>query len=1055
MQTLYPLTYAQKNIWNIEKYFPNTSINNITGTLRFKEELDFKILEQAINLLIKKNDTLRIQLSIQNGDPVQYISEYQYYPLNFIDFSHERNHQKFFNYEDQLTHTPLFIINSQLFYFAYFKLFEETALFFKLHHSIADAWSLTLIADNILDYYLRIKNNGKINDQIKPSYIDYLTTENEYLNSEQFNKNKFFWQKKTETIPEFIYLKNRSSQYSTKSKRISFLISEEISLKIDRYCKKYNISIFVLFTTILSIYIHRITSKNDMILGTTVLNRLNYKEKNTIGMFVNTIPIRLNTEKATDFYTYVGYVYLEWKRILRHQRFPFDLILKEYRQKNQIIGDLFDVTITYQNAVLDSIKDFNKVKGRWHPNEHQTNSLHIHINNRESASNYVVNLDYLLELFTAEEVKAIYHHLINLLVDALNDPTQLIMKLELLSEKEKHKLLYEFNNPQTFTLYESRIERLFEKRVAKTPEKIAVRFGDQYITYRELDKEANQLANYLNSEMKVGPDSLVGIFIDRSIEMIIAIFGILKAGGAYVPIDTQLPEERIKFILKDSAIQIILSSRKYNVIFNNLNNDCKSLQQFVWMDCKDTISLIRTNFDYFREHPPMNCFDLAYVIYTSGSTGIPKGVMVEHHSVCNFLFSIYHAYHQDINENDNCLSLTGISFDVSICEIFLPLCFGACLILLETPKLEDINFLANTIINESITFAYIPPGILTDLYCLLLTSCGKIHLNKLLVGVEPIKDQVLEKYLELNNSMKIINGYGPTEATVCATFYHYKSHKSEEKAVPIGKPLLNTQIYLIDDNNMQVPIGIGAEICISGAGLARGYLNQIDLTQKKFGENPFIPGERMYRTGDLARWLPSGNIEFIGRIDNQVKIRGFRIELGELECWLKKHEYIKEAIAVYKNDINGNKYLCVYFVAGKDLESNELRKYLARFLPDYMLPSHFIQLEKVPLTSNGKINRNNLPVPEFNAGTETTYMPPQNEVEEILVSIWQEVLNIPRIGVNDNFFDLGGDSLAMIRLLAITNNCKLKLNTSDIYECQTIKELAGKIIDINPEFGKL
>lgn len=1053
MQFFYPLTYAQRNIWNIEKFFPDISINNITGTLRFKEELDFKILEQAVNLLIKKNDALRIRITIQNGEPVQYIGDYQFYPLNFIDLSCESDHLTFFNYEEKLTHTPLPIITSELFYIAYFKLLGETALFFKFHHLIADAWSLTLIADNILFYYLRLKNNEKIDIHMAPSYIDYVLTETDYLGSEKFNKSKFFWQKKIETIPEFIYLKNRPSQYSTKSKRISFLISEEISLKIDQYCKKYNISIFVLFSAIFSIYINRTTSKKDIILGTTVLNRLDYKEKNTIGMFVNTLPIRLNTENISDFSSYVGNVYLEWKRVLRHQRYPFDLILKDYRQKNQINGDLFDVTITFQNAVLDSIKDFNKVKGRWHPNEHQTNSLHIHINNRENSNNYVVNLDYLIELFTAEEIKAIYHHLINLLVDALNHPTVSITNLELLSKKEKHKLLYEFNNPQGFTRYESRLDRLFEKQVDKAPENIAVRFGSQQITYQELDMKANLLANYLISEMKVAPDSLVGVFIDRSIDMIICILGILKAGGAYVPIDTQLPEERIKFIFNDSAIRTVLSSQKYSIVLNRLKTDCKFLQHFVWMDCEDTISFISANYSCSRPDSPINSFNLAYVIYTSGSTGIPKGVMVEHHSVCNFLFSMYYAYHQDIDEKDQCLNLTSISFDVSVCEIFLPLCFGASLILLEPPKLEDINLLADTIIHKNITFAYIPPAILMDLYDLLLKFGKKLNLNKLLVGVEPIKDQVLENYLQLNKSMKIINGYGPTEATVCATFYHYKSHKTEGKIVPIGKPLLNSKIYLLDAYNMLVPIGVGAELCISGAGLARGYLNKVDLTEEKFGDNPFISGEKMYRTGDLARWLPDGNIEFIGRIDNQVKVRGFRIELGELESWLKKHEYLKEAIAVYRNDINGIQCLCVYFVAEKKLKSRELKKYLARFLPNYMIPSYFIQLEKIPLTSNGKIDRKSLPEPEIKMELETTYVPPRNKVEEILANIWQEVLNIPRIGVGDNFFDLGGDSLTIIRLLAIANHYQWNLNIKDIYDFPTIEELAGKIIANNYGFN--
>lgn len=1020
MQTFYPLTYAQQTIWNMEKCFPNTSINNITGTLRVKEELDFNSIENVINLLLKKNDALRIQISIQNGEPLQYSSSYQYYPLHFFDLCSETDSQKLFEFEEQLTHTPLSIIDSPLFYIAYFKLPGEVALFYKYHHLIADAWSVLLIGDSTLQYYLRLKNNEKISDQAAPSYIDYINTEKDYLNSKHFTKSKSFWQTKTGSIPEFINLKNRPNQYSIKSKRISFLIPEEISLQINQYCKERNISIFALFTTILSIYIRRITSKKDIILGTTVLNRSSHQEKNTIGMFVNTLPIRLNIEKATDFNSYAGQVYLEWKKILRHQRYPYNLIIEDYRQKNQTTGELFDVTITYQNAVLNLIKGFHKVKTRWHPNEYQNNSLHIHINNRENSNNYVVNLDYLVELFTAPEIKAIYHHLIHLLTDALNHPAKSIMMLELLSVKEKHELLIEFNNTHAPMLSTPEIlHRIFEKQVIENPENIALIFENQSMTYRELNGKACQIARVLRHK-GVTPGSVVALVVERSFEIFTGILGILKSGGAYLPIDPTYPRERGKYILEDCNCRILLAD------FSVCDSDEWDGEIINIHDIPDLYG--DSDLDNIN-HPN----DLAYAIYTSGTSGKPKGVMIEHRSIVNTIN--WRCRYYNFSPRDVLLQIPPYNFDSSVEDIFSFLSVGATIVIAEQEKRMDLIYLEQLIIGHNITHFLVTPL----LYNTMLDEipANLKHLTSVTVAGENFQISLVKKHFDRLPQVKLYNEYGPTENSVCSTVYQFSPR---DKEVFIGKPISNCHCYVLSSEFDLQPIGTPGELYLGGLGLARGYINNSKLTNDKF---LFVPGinERLYKTGDLVRWTLDGNLKFIERIDNQIKIRGFRIELDEIKNVILTFKMVKDAIVMSKEGRNSNLLICAYIIAGTPFDLTELKEYLGSCLPNYMIPSYFIFIDSVPLTHNGKIDKNRLPkIIE----KEKEIITPENAIEKQLVEVWRKVFKV-EIGITNDIFEYGANSMSLIQILTLLHDFNWNLTIHSFYKYSTIKELANHI----------
>ncbi|MCR3761893.1 amino acid adenylation domain-containing protein, partial [Clostridium felsineum] len=575
---------------------------------------------------------------------------------------------------------------------------------------------------------------------------------------------------------------------------------------------------------------------------------------------------------------------------------------------------------------------------------------------------------------------------------------------------------------------------LFEEQVEKTPNNIAVVFENKKLTYRELNEKSNSLARALR-EKGVKEDSIVGLLVERSLDMMVGIIGILKAGGTYMPISSNYPEDRIKYILEDSKCKLLLTQW-------NLKNKVSYNGKIMALEDEKIYMMPNTNIDSIN-----NIENSAYVIYTSGSTGRPKGVMVTHKALSNFIFNIYDSFDKNMGKSDKCLSLTNISFDVSICEIFTPIVFGSTLVIFENEIVPDIEKLARTIICEDITFAYIPPTILREVYDIL--KLEKVKLNKMLVGVEPIQDYILEEYMTLNENMQIINGYGPTEATICTTFYKYIKGKDYGKIVPIGRPLNNTQIYILDKNNKLMPPGTVGELCIAGAGIARGYLNRPDLTAEKFVDNPYGEGT-LYRSGDLARWLSDGNIEYLGRMDEQVKIRGFRIELGEIESSLRKIDKVTDAVVIVREDENKEKSINAYIVSDEKITVSEIREELEKTLPDYMIPAYMMQIENIPVTANGKLDKKALP--KIEAKSEKEYIAPRNDIEKEIVEVFEDILGIEKVGIKDSFFELGGHSLratrAINRIEAVTG---VRLPIKNIFENPTVEGLSRLV---NIEKGK-
>lgn len=1021
----YPLTYNQELIWYTEKLYPSTSIGNNAGTLEIDGQADLLLLEQIINTLIKSNDGLRLRIIEGVEGPLQYVSEYKYYKVDFYEFSESTDQEDLDQWKERNNGIPFNLIDSDLFYFAIFKTTDQkSGIFIKAHHLIADAWSSVLLLNQVVETYFELKNKKEVSFENQPSYLEYITTEAEYKNSERFLENQRFWDSMFETIPEFIYLKTyKLNDNNIKARRKGLALSEKLTAEVCRFCSENKVSVFTVFMSLLAVYFSRITKKQDLALGTSLLNRTNAREKNTVGMFSNVVPVRLKVDCTMNFRTFVQLVTHDLKSILKNQRYPHNLILKDFRRKHKL-NNIYDITLTYQNArLIKNENDSEEYQTTWQSYGYQTNSLNIHIDDRDNRGYFILNFDYLIEVFSDKEIQQIYHHLCTLLENALENPTQKLSQLEILPEEEKRLLLFNFNETKAWYPTGQTIHQLFEEQAAKTPDNIVLLFDEQQLTYEELNKKANQLARVLR-EKGTKPETIIGVLVKRSPEMIIAILSILKAGSAYLPLDPDYPQERIQHMLEESKTDILLTQSSFadHLSFRGKVIDLEDSRLYQGND----LNLENLN------HP----HDLAYVIYTSGSTGQAKGVLIEHKSLINYVYWRIKTY--QFNPSDVTLQPLSFSFDGFGANLYSSILTGGKLVILDNHRWMDFEYIQSVIKEKKVTHMSIVPAMYRKILQV-VTRESLQSLRLVVLAGEKSDKELLKLNDSFNLGIMLSNEYGPTENSITTTAL---LGMTDENVSVIGRPISNHRVYILDQYQNLLPIGCPGEMYVAGVGLARGYLHQPDLTGENFVPDPFIPGERMYRTGDMARWFPGGLVEFLGRKDQQVKLRGLRIELEEIEARLLEHEFIKQVVVIVRAFRNQNDNLYAYYVSEKEIPRLELRKFLAEKLPYYMIPSYFIKLESFPLTATGKIHRQALPEPDQNVNVEN-YLPPRNIVEKTMVSIWQEVLGVTRIGIDDNFFELGGDSIIAILFLSKLQRHHLVLELPDLFKHPTIGELSG------------
>ena len=1019
----YPLTHPQKGIWYEEKFYPGTGVANIIGILRLKEGLDYDVFTKTVNFLIASNDALRLRICEEPTGPVQYVSQHYDREFQLFDFSAEADSEAtFLNWLDKQRSIPFKVHDSDLFEFIFFKLNDgEGAVFMKAHHAVADAWGMVLLANQANDCYFKLlADNGPI-DSHYSSYLDYIASEQLFQLSADFETNRQFWGNMFDTIPTITTLRpNKQAFASCAASRKSYTISRELTTRLSQFTEEVGVSLFVLFLSTLTICLQKILDNDDIIIGTPLLNRPTLKDKTTIGMFIETIPVRLKVDEDMSFDNFLHQTTQNWRK-MRDHRYPYNLLLEDIRKTHKLNTNLYDIMFSFQNARFDLGLAFD-TKNIGTGSE--PNSLFFQISDRDNVGELYVDVDYQTALFEEEEIDTLYNCIFTLLNTALMNPSQKLADISLLSNSDKKYLLNTLNNTKINFRDNTLVQSLFEEQVKKTPHSIAVEFNEQKLSYQDLNKQANRLARLLQSQ-GVKPGSIVSLLVDRSCNLAVSIFAILKAGGAYLPLDPNYPPDRINYILKDSESTLVVTSK--NLEEKVIGYPCLLVDEIKDLPLDDTNLTV-----------PQTSSDLAYVIYTSGSTGKPNGVMIEHKSVCNFFAAM--AKQVDLL-NKRVLSITTVCFDIFAFEFFFPLVNGNTVIIADENQQLSPMELSRLIVEKDINIIQTTPS---RMQLLLMDESWNEYFSNvtdIILGGEAFPLTLLEKLRKISHA-RIINGYGPTEATVYSTF----KDVTDVNKITIGKPVANTKAYILDKRHNLVPINITGELYIGGAGLARGYLNQEELTRERFIPSPFAMNQKIYRTGDLAKWNSNGEIEFLGRADYQVKIRGYRIELGEIESILMQHEQIIEAVVIDREDENGDKYLCAYLKVSSELSISDIRFFAGKELPDYMIPTAYIFMDEMPLNANGKVDRPHLTAMEDEIiPVETNYVEPRNEEESLLAAEWSRVLNRDCIGIDDNFFDLGGDSLKIVKILVALLPYKFDLTARDFYKYQTIKKLSKKI----------
>ncbi|MHC5763140.1 amino acid adenylation domain-containing protein, partial [Nostoc sp.] len=921
---------------------------------------------------------------------------------------------------------------------------QEHIVLLTMHHIASDGWSIGVLVQELAKLYPAFcYGEASPLTELPIQYVDFAASQRQWLQGQVLESQISYWRQQLENAPKLLELPTdypRPAIQTFQGATYSFNLSPELCVALNKFSQQQGSTLFMTLLAAFQTLLWRYTGQEDIVVGSPIANRNRAEIEGLIGFFVNTLVLRTNLAGNPRFEELLKRVREVALGAYAHQDLPFELLVGQLQpQRDLSYTPLFQVMFVLQNAPMSALELPGLILSPVE-SESNTSKFDLTLYMSETESGIVGNLEYNTDLFQEASIYRMVEHLQTLLSGIVVNPQQRLSELPLLSEPEKYQLLQEWNDTQVEYPQQQFIHELFEAQVERTPDAIAVVFEDEQLTYCELNARANQLAHYLRS-LGVKPEVLVGICVERSLEMVIGLLAILKAGGAYVALDPNYPQERLGYMLGDSQPRVLLTQQHLG---KNLSNH---KAQVICID-SDWQLIANENTD----NPECNITidHLAYIIYTSGSTGKPKGAMNTHSGICNRLLWMQDTY--QLTAADSVLQKTPFSFDVSVWEFFWTLITGARLVVAKPEGHRDPNYLVNLIRQQQITTLHFVPSMLqVFLEVKKLEKCQS--LVRVIASGEALPVQLKQRFFNRLDA-QLYNLYGPTEAAVDVTFWQCEDSFSNQTTVPIGRPIANIQIYLLDQYLNPVAVGVIGEVYIGGVGVGRGYLNRPDLTAEKFIPNPFNnkAATRLYKTGDLARYLPSGEIEYIGRIDNQVKIRGFRIELGEIETVITQHPAVRETVVVVRSDLADSQQIVAYVVphTNEILSISELRSFLESKLPNYMIQAAVVTLSALPLTPNGKIDRKALPAPELTQLSSSNYVSPTTPIENLLVGIWAEILKLDKIGIHDNFFELGGHSLIATRVISqIRQVFSRELPLRCLFEKPTIAGLATEIETAN------
>ena len=1025
-----PLSYSQERLWLLDQLDPDSAAYNLAWALRIHGALDLPALRKALDELVVRQSALRTVIRQIESNPFQFILPSRPVELTLHDLTGDPGEQNVRRVLTAESRRPFDLANDQMLRAALLELVpNDHVLLLTVHHVAADGWSRGILLRELSALYTAFANGkGPSLPELPVQYADFANWQRQGSETGSMETQISFWEQQLKGTSGSLDIPadhQRPPEQSYRGAKVIRALSDDVAIGLRALCKKEQVTPFMALLVILQVLLHRYTGESDIAIGTPVANRTRVETEGLIGCFVNTVVMRTDSSGEPTVRELLRRAREVALGAFAHQEVPFEKVLDALqppRWRNR--SPIFQVMMALHNAPNENLLLAN-LRAEIVEVETGTTPFDLFLEIVERPVGMALKLSYCTDLFEPDTASRLLGHFETLLRGAIQNPNLPVSQLPLLTDAETQKLLVDWNETRTeYPL--SCPYQLFEAQAARTPDAAAIVQEGRRWSYAELNQHSDRIARHLRA-LGVAPGALVVICVERSLELLAGLLGIWKAGGAYLPLDPAYPQQRLSFILQDAGPTVVLTEAHLRGMFDESGVPVAILSECLAGEPSNpNVQTIPPSLD-----------DLAYVIYTSGSTGKPKGVAIRHRSVTNLVNSFCTLLKP--GTRDVILATTTISFDIAGLELYVPLSVGACVAMVSRELATDGLGLAKNVEQVGATIIQATPAT----WQMLLDAGWTGHDGlKILCGGEALPEPLAKRLMQQG---EVWNVYGPTETTIWSTVARVAEG---DGCVPIGRPLDNTDLYVLDKQRQLVPIGVPGELYIGGDGLAQGYWHRPDLTAEKFVPHPFsaVPGSRLYRTGDSVRYMRDGNVEYLGRIDNQVKIRGFRIELGEVESVLGGHAAVRQCAVVAREDVPGDKRLVGYVELreGKAPSSADLRAHLKQELPDYMVPALFVVMEKLPLTPNGKIDRKALPAPdERPVDVHGEYIAPRDAVEQALANIWAKTLGVKRVGLHDDFFALGGHSLAAVRLLFEVQKFSGKtLPLATLFQASTVEAFA-------------
>jgi len=1048
-----PLSFSQQRLWFFDQFEPASFVYNVLTPVSLRGNLDVSALQEAFNHLVRRHEALRTTFELREGQPVQIIGQQQSIPIRRIDLSHQarpEQQEQFHAVFNDETCRPFDLKKGPLLRITLVRMAaEEHALLLAMHHIVTDGWSMNVLVREAVALYAMY--SAGLAPGLPPlpiQYADFAVWQRSWLQGEVLEQQLAYWKQHLGAKPAVLELPTdfpRPAVQTYRGASFIFPFSPALSQSLKTFCRAQQATMFMVLLAAFNVLFHRYTGQQEIIVGSPIANRNRKELEGLIGFFANTLPMRTNVSGELSFREVLARLKEAALGAYAHQDLPFEYLVEQFHPERSLShSPLVQVMFNFE-PTIPQMAEMPGLSASLMDYDNKSAKFDLTLFARDHGTEIFGTLEYNVDLFTSETIERMSGHLLTLLSGIVANPDQPISGLPLLTRHERYQMLEEWNATEA-ACPQLCAHQVFEAQVQHAPNRTALIFENQELTYAQLNARANQLAHYLSS-LGARPGKFVGIFMERSVEMIVAVLGVLKSGAACIPLDSVYPKERLTFMLEDSGAPVVVSQQAQAATLP------VSGARLVCLDSEwQAISKEPENAPQVAVTPE----DWMYVIYTSGSTGRPKGVVVPHRVLVNLV-----AWHQSsLRQSQRTLQFASLNFDVSFQEIFSTFISGGVLVVPPEPLRLDLQALGQYIQQHPVERFHLPPVVLQKLAEEFTNHPEKFSaMREFVAGGEQLQiTPAMVKFFRQLKDCRLYNHYGPSETHVMTSFPLPEQVDNWPALPPLGRPISNTELYLLDNYLQPVPIGVPGELYISGTCVVHGYLKRPALTAERFLPNPFSnkPGSRMYKTGDLVRYRPDGNVEFLGRNDFQVKIRGMRVELGEIEVELKRHPGVRDVAVVMHKDAQESRLIAyVVFHAGQTVSSKELRDFLHERLPDHMVPAVFVSLEAFPLTPSGKIDRRALPEPGRPESTRG-YVAPRTELEEVLAIIFSEVLQVERIGIFDDFFELGGHSLLATQISSrIREALHVELPVRRIFESPAIDGLARAMLENEKDPGRL